>query len=36
MWFGLMGAVMLSFLGLLTSVWADKLDGACGRDELGS
>jgi len=28
LWFGLMGAVMLSFLGLLTSVWADKFDHA--------
>jgi ABC-2 type transport system permease protein len=27
-WFGLMGAVMLSFLGLLTSVWAEKFDHA--------
>jgi ABC-2 type transport system permease protein len=27
-WFGLMGALMLSFLGLLTSVWADKFDHA--------
>ena len=27
-WFGLMGALMLSFLGLLTSLWADKLDHA--------
>ena len=25
-WFGLMGALMLSFLGLLTSIWADKFD----------
>lgn len=25
-WFGLMGALMLSFLGLLTSVWAEKFD----------
>ena len=27
-WFGLMGALMLSFLGLLTSLWADKFDHA--------
>jgi ABC-2 type transport system permease protein len=27
-WFGLMGSLMLSFLGLLTSVWADKFDHA--------
>ena len=27
-WFGLMGALMLSFLGLMTSVWADKFDHA--------
>jgi ABC-2 type transport system permease protein len=27
-WFGLMGALLLSFLGLLTSVWADKFDHA--------
>nr|WP_294848414.1 ABC transporter permease [uncultured Sphingomonas sp.] len=27
-WFGLMGALMLSFLGLLTSIWADKFDNA--------
>ncbi|OCC23271.1 multidrug ABC transporter permease [Croceicoccus estronivorus] len=27
-WFGLMGAVMLSFLGLLTSLWAEKFDHA--------
>ena len=25
-WFGLMGAVMLSLLGLLTSIWAEKFD----------
>ena len=25
-WFGLMGALMLAFLGLLTSIWADKFD----------
>jgi ABC-2 type transport system permease protein len=28
LWFGLMGAVMLSFMGLLTSLWADKFDHA--------
>ncbi|WP_324807445.1 ABC transporter permease [Sphingomonas sp. LY29] len=27
-WFGLMGALLLAFLGLLTSVWADKFDHA--------
>ena len=27
-WFGLMGSLMLAFLGLLTSVWADKFDHA--------
>jgi ABC-2 type transport system permease protein len=27
-WFGLMGAFLLSFLGLLTSLWADKFDHA--------
>ena len=27
-WFALMGALMLSFLGLLTSVWAEKFDHA--------
>jgi len=27
-YFGLMGALMLSFLGLLTSLWADKFDHA--------
>jgi ABC-2 type transport system permease protein len=27
-WFGLMGALMLAFLGLLTSIWADKFDHA--------
>jgi len=27
-WFGLMGATMLSFMGLLTSLWADKFDHA--------
>ncbi len=25
-WFGLMGSLFLSFLGLLTSIWADKFD----------
>jgi len=25
-WFGLMGAAMLSFVGLLTSIWAEKFD----------
>ena len=28
LWFGLMGASMLAFLGLLTSIWADKFDHA--------
>lgn len=28
LWFGLMGSMMLSFLGLLTSVWAEKFDHA--------
>ena len=28
LWFGLMGALLLSFLGVLTSVWADKFDNA--------
>jgi ABC-2 type transport system permease protein len=28
LWFGLMGSVLLSFLGLLTSLWADKFDHA--------
>jgi ABC-2 type transport system permease protein len=28
MWFGLMGSLMLAFLGLLTSIWADKFDHA--------
>ena len=28
LYFGLMGALMLSFLGLLTSLWADKFDHA--------
>jgi ABC-2 type transport system permease protein len=27
-WFGLMGSAMLAFLGLLTSIWADKFDHA--------
>jgi ABC-2 type transport system permease protein len=27
-WFGLMGAAMLAFLGLLTSIWAEKFDHA--------
>ena len=27
-WFGLMGSLMLSFLGLITSLWADKFDHA--------
>lgn len=27
-WFGLMGCVMLAFMGLLTSLWADKFDHA--------
>ncbi|MBB5727571.1 ABC transporter permease [Sphingomonas prati] len=27
-WFGLLGASMLGFLGLLTSIWADKFDHA--------
>jgi ABC-2 type transport system permease protein len=27
-WFGLMGSLMLAFLGLLTSIWADKFDHA--------
>ena len=27
-WFALMGALLLSFLGLLTSIWADKFDHA--------
>jgi ABC-2 type transport system permease protein len=26
LWFGLMGSLMLAFLGLLTSIWADKFD----------
>ena len=28
LWFGLMGSLMLSFLGLMTSIWADKFDHA--------
>ncbi|HUE78871.1 MAG TPA: ABC transporter permease [Sphingomicrobium sp.] len=28
LWFALMGALMLSFLGLITSIWADKFDHA--------
>jgi ABC-2 type transport system permease protein len=28
LWFGLMGSVMLGFLGVLTSVWAEKFDHA--------
>jgi ABC-2 type transport system permease protein len=28
LWFGLMGAMMLSFFGLMTSIWADKFDHA--------
>ena len=27
-WFGLMGAIMLALLGVLTSIWADKFDHA--------
>ena len=27
-WFGLMGALMLAFMGLITSLWADKFDHA--------
>lgn len=26
LWFGLMGSLMLGFLGLITSIWADKFD----------
>ena len=26
LWFGLMGSMMLAFLGVLTSIWADKFD----------
>jgi len=28
LWFGLMGALLLGFLGLLTSIWAEKFDHA--------
>jgi ABC-2 type transport system permease protein len=28
LWFGLMGSVMLAFLGLITSIWAEKFDHA--------
>jgi ABC-2 type transport system permease protein len=28
LWFGMMGAVMLGFLGLVTSIWAEKFDHA--------
>jgi ABC-2 type transport system permease protein len=28
LWFGLMGATMLGFLGLITSIWAEKFDHA--------
>jgi ABC-2 type transport system permease protein len=28
LWFGLMGSLLLSFLGLLTSLWAEKFDHA--------
>jgi ABC-2 type transport system permease protein len=28
LWFGMMGSLLLSFLGLLTSLWADKFDHA--------
>ncbi len=28
LWFGLMGSVMLGFLGLVTSIWAEKFDHA--------
>jgi ABC-2 type transport system permease protein len=28
LWFGLMGSLMLAFLGLLTSIWAEKFDHA--------
>jgi ABC-2 type transport system permease protein len=28
LWFGLMGSLILSFLGLLTSIWAEKFDHA--------
>ncbi len=28
LWFGIMGSMLLAFLGLLTSIWADKFDHA--------
>lgn len=28
LWFGLMGALLLTFLGVMTSIWADKFDHA--------
>jgi ABC-2 type transport system permease protein len=28
LWFGLMGALLLAFLGVLTSIWAEKFDHA--------
>ena len=28
LWFGMMGAMMLAFLGILTSIWAEKFDHA--------
>jgi ABC-2 type transport system permease protein len=28
LWFGLMGSTLLAFLGLLTSIWAEKFDHA--------
>lgn len=28
LWFGMMGALMLAFLGMLTSIWAEKFDHA--------
>jgi ABC-2 type transport system permease protein len=28
LWFGLMGSMMLAFLGLITSIWAEKFDHA--------
>ena len=28
LWFGLMGSLLLAFLGLLTSIWAEKFDHA--------
>ena len=33
LWFGLMGALMLAFLGLLTSIWAEKFDHAAAVDQ---